>query len=568
MHRSLTALTALLVLCCGGAIAAETRRPSAAAIQTWQARKFGLFIHFGLYSTLGGVWNGGPVKQGYSEQIMRNAPISREQYAALAAGFVPNNWDPDQIAELAKAAGMKFIVITAKHHDGFNMFHTRLSNFNIVDATPYHRDVVKSLADACRRHGLSFGVYYSSIDWHDERATPPSQPPTPENDNPIPPAHEEFNVAQLKELVSNYGPLSEIWFDMGQPTPEQSKRFAATVHAIQPDCMVSGRVFNSQGDFTVMGDNALPDSVIDEPWQTPASIYDETWGYRSWQERRDLSGKTNEHILRLVKVASRGGNYLLNIGPRGDGSVVPFEADVLRGMGRWITANAEAVYDTQPQPFRELDFGHATVKPGKLYLFVTKWPADGRLRLPGFHNRITGAHFLADRSKPLSFSNDARAKSIDISGGSHTPPVTVVAVEFAGALDVAPPSIAPEASGAIVLPAARATRYFNYNGRGYADPPTVYKLRWDFAPAGKKYRVEITYGKSAAPAPVEVAIGKEKFRIELPTAAADAARSVVIGTVQLPAAESMPLIVTPRRPFVKGDKLAAEVDQVTLTPVR
>jgi hypothetical protein len=316
-----------------------------------------MFIHFGLYSMAGGMWKGRKIDNGYSEQILANAPLPPEEYAALARTFDPERFDPDAIVALAKAAGMKYIVITAKHHDGFNLFGTKVTNYNIVDATPYRRDLIKALADACKRGGIAFGVYYSTIDWHH----PGGNRYIEGNSNPITPAQEAFNVAQLKELLSNYGPISEIWFDMGKPTPRQSLHFESTVHRLQPDTMVSGRVWNHQGDFTVMGDNAEPSVAVEEPWESPASMYPDTWGYRSWQVRDDLTGKVHEHIARLVHVVSAGGNYILNIGPEGDGSVVPFEADVLAGVGAWLKTNGQAIYGTRAQPFKALDFGYATL---------------------------------------------------------------------------------------------------------------------------------------------------------------------------------------------------------------
>ena len=352
---------------------------------------------------------------------------------------------------------MKFIVITSKHHDGFNMFHTKLTDYNIVDATPYGKDVVKELAEACARHGIKFGVYYSSIDWHFPGATF-YETDNDRNDNVIPKAHEDFSVGQLKELTTNYGPLSEIWFDMGKPTPAQSKRFADTVHANQLNCMVSGRVFNYQGDFTVMGDNQIPDFVMDEPWQSPASIYPDTWGYRSWAKRDDLDGKINEHILRLVEVISRGGNYILNIGPKGDGSVVPFEASLLEGVGKWIKVNGEAIYGTQPQPFRRLSFGYATAKENRLYLFVRDWPQDGRLALPGFNSKVTRAYFLADpEHRSLKFENVGTDEVVHGSSNVRTPPVTVVVLEYSGKLNVIPSTTKPNRDGIISLDSKNPT---------------------------------------------------------------------------------------------------------------
>lgn len=300
--------------------------------QEWRELRFGMFIHFGLYSMLGGVWKGKRITEGYSEQIRSQAGISREDYAALASTFNPVNFDPDAIARLALEAGMRYILITAKHHDGFNLFRTRYSRFNVVDATPYGKDLVRQLAEACGRHGLKFGVYFSAIDWNFEGALPISS----HNSDPIPPRHMEFNLAQVEELLTGYGPVAEIWFDMGAPTAEQSRRMAELVHRLQPATMINGRIWNDQGDFAVLGDNEVPRYRIAGPWQTPASIYHATWGYREWQERTDLNGKIAEQISNLSRVLALGGNYLLNIGPRGDGSVVEFEADVLRGIGRWI----------------------------------------------------------------------------------------------------------------------------------------------------------------------------------------------------------------------------------------
>ena len=553
--------------------AAQPARPSQAAVEAWQARKFGMFIHFGLYSALGGVWKGERVTRGYSEQIRRYIPATREEYAAVARDFAPAKWDPDAVAQLAKAAGMKFIVITSKHHDGFNMFDTSQSDFNVVDATPYGKDIVKGLADASRRAGLGFGVYYSTIDWHDPRATPPSTPPTRENDNLIPKSHEDFNVAQLEELTTRYGPLSEIWFDMGQPTPEQSRRFADTVHRAQPECMVSGRVFNSQGDFTVMGDNEVPTRIIDEPWQTPASVYPETWGYRSWQQRTDLAGKTREHILNLVHVVSRGGNYLLNIGPRGDGTVVEFEADVLCGIGRWMQQNGEAIYDTQPQPFRQLAFGGATVKPGKLFLMVSQWPADGRLVLPGLETPLKRAYFLADPAKRaltidravLETSVVLESRPVDL----ETLPVTVVVAEYDGALSVVPPSIAPDAAGAITLEAKAAFNDFNYNGRGYYDRPTIYKQRWDIGPLrGGQYSVRVTYRRNASTAPLALRVASQQLVVDLKGGDGDEPVTATVGVVSLEATRSVQVVVSPKPPFAKGDTLGVAFDRIVLTPVR
>jgi alpha-L-fucosidase len=530
-----------------------------------------MFIHFGLYSMLGGVWKGKEISDGYSEQIMSHAPIPLNEYAALAQQFNPVKFDADAIVGLAQEAGMKFLVVTAKHHDGFNMFRTLLTNYNVVDDTPFGLDIVRQLADACTRRGMSFGVYYSSIDWHYPGATRY----TSDNNNLIPPAQEDFNVGQLKELASNYGPLSEIWFDMGKPTPQQSKRFADTVHSLQPNCMVSGRVFNYQGDFTVMGDNEIPSFVIDEPWQTPASIYTDTWGYRSWEKRDDLAGKTQEHILKLAQVVSRGGNYLLNIGPRGDGSVVEFEAQVLHGVGHWLRANSEAIYGAEPQPFRQLYFGYATVKPGRLYLLVRQRPDDGQLQLPGLQNRIRKAYFLTDAQRtPLRVENDNETKSIHVPPTHLTPPITVVVAEYDGKLDVIPPTKKPDSNGVLVLTGDEADHFLNYNGQGYYDAPTVYKEQWAAALArGGRYRIDVVYEKMAASqksdVKVDIIVGQQRVSATLDGQHTDsenpALAHTVAGLLNLNASPYFAVKVTPPEPFLKGQKLGVKIVRMELT---
>jgi len=533
---------------------AEVRRPSAAAIQAWQDRKFGMFIHWGLYSIPAGVWKGKRITKGYSEQIQSHGRIPKQEYAALAARFNPEKWDPAAIVRLAREAGMKFIVITAKHHDGFNMFHTRQTDYNVVDATPYGKDVIRGLADACAKAGMGFGVYYSTIDWH----YPDASGPEPRNNNPIPPKHAAFNVRQLRELVTGYGPLTELWFDMGDPTLEQSTRFAETVHRVQPDCMVSGRVFNHQGDFTVMGDNQIPDHIIDEPWQTPASIYHDTWGYRSWAARDDLDGKIAEHTLNLIRVVSRGGNYLLNIGPRGDGSVVEFETAVLHGVGAWLRVNGEAIYGSRPQPFRNLDFGYATTKPGRLYLLVTQWPANGYLELPGLKNEIRKAWLLADpKQRPLPVDG-ARVKA---PAQRPTPPATVIVVEFAGELRVIPETVKANGEGVVTLDKGQAKRFWNYNGGNYWEKKSLYKLVWDLAlDKGGQYEVVAVTGAGAGE--VEFTIAGQKLRGSLEPG------GNVAGLVTLPASEHLTLTVTPPTPFAKGDRLGADFERIILRPVK
>jgi alpha-L-fucosidase len=552
--------------------------PSADTIKAWQDRKFGMFIHFGLYSTLGGMWNGKRVDNGYSEQILANGPIPPKDYEALASHFDPVHFDADAIVALAKAAGMKFIVITAKHHDGFNLFKTAQTNYNVVDDTPYHKDIVKELAEACARGGLKFGVYYSTIDWHH----PGGNTYIESNSNPITPSQEAFNVAQIKELLSHYGPIAEIWFDMGKPTPAQSAHFAHTVHALQPQTMISGRVWNYDGDFAVMGDNSEPDVAMELPWQSPASMFPETWGYRSWQARTDLPGKIRENIARLVRVVSQGGNYILNIGPEGDGSVVPFESQVLHGIGDWLKRNGEAIYGTRKQPFAALDFGYATVGPHAIYLFVSKMPADHRLHVPGLADTAVGrAYRLGSPNDTIDVQRKGDDISIVLDRLAHWPTadagntdidafMPVVVLPFKGPLRVSPVAIAAASDGSFRVQPSQAEHYLNYNGEGYEAPATLYKLGWQLDAKAANYTLTVNYAPAPSASHMDVWVDGQRYPLDLASAASDepsaASKTLSIHRDLAAHPYAMQLELTPRSPFVQGSKLPVTVQSVVLSP--
>ena len=405
--------------------------------QKWLDQKFSLFIHFGLYSQYGGVYDNKPVTRGYSEQIQSFAGIFSDWYADAAREFNPVNWNPDSIVALAKKAGMRSIVFTSKHHDGFCMYHSNYTGFNIVDATPYKRDLMKELAEACKRGGIDFAVYFSLIDWHFPQAYPISS----HNADPLTPEHYQFNLKQVEEIMTSYGPISEIWFDMGSLTAEQSRGLYELVNRLQPECMISGRLGNNYVDFSVMADNEYPDYKIGVPWQTAASMFDETWGYRSWQERGNPQDKVNEKIASLIKVISRGGNYLLNIGPRGDGSVVDFEKEVLEKMGAWTNANAEAIYGTKANPFpHAFSWGDITTRDNSLYLFVRK--NNQTIDLNGFNGKITNVSVLASGEK-CRYQQNLKSNSVQISlpKNPENIPVTVLKVSFEDRFTVLPTDI-------------------------------------------------------------------------------------------------------------------------------
>lgn len=342
-------------------------------IASWKKERYGMFIHWGLYSAIGGIWNGRPATKGYSEQIQMWQDIPETEYLEIAENFTAENFNPQEIVALAKQAGMKYIVITTKHHDGFCMFDTATTSYNIVEKTPYGKDPIKLLSEECERQGLKFGVYYSLIDWYMGHNYDTG------NNNPIPLNIEEIIEKQLTELMTNYGSIFEVWFDMGAPTLEQSQKFIDIVRKYQPDAAINSRIWNNLGDFRTLDDNEIPSVPIDGAWQTPASIYNETWGYRKWQIRTDLSDKVKELLSGLMG----GGNYLLNIGPRGDGSVVEFEKDVLNQMGQWVNRHPEAAMDSVDMQFDHQTWGKVRVLDNILYLILMEEPEEKKIGING-----------------------------------------------------------------------------------------------------------------------------------------------------------------------------------------
>ena len=340
----ITIILSLFAISCNDDV--RTRR--ATSLQEFRADHFGLFIHFGVYSKLGGMWKGEQIPY-YAEQIMNHARITVPEYEAVAREFNPIDFNADEIVLLAKNAGVKYIVFTTKHHDGFCMFDTQTTDYDIVDFTPYGKDIVKEIADACHRHGMKLGFYYSLPDWHFPHGIPRLEPDTTTNCTEyvnqvyspleiITPELEDYIVTQITELLTNYGEVYTMWFDMGLVTPEQSRRFRETVKSLQPQCLINGRIMNNMGDYLTLPDNGDVSSYGDIYWDNPASLYN-TWGYKSWIERPELSQQIETQTQRLQKTVKNGGVFLLNIGPDGTGKVIDYEKEVIKGIGDYYLDN-------------------------------------------------------------------------------------------------------------------------------------------------------------------------------------------------------------------------------------
>jgi alpha-L-fucosidase len=416
--RRLNCRILAITISLAGAVLGQTLPPPLPAPANQDAKmkwfreaKFGLFIHWGLYAIPAGEWNGKPVA-GIGEWIMNRAHIPVSEYEQLAGQFNPVKFNAEEWVQMAQDAGMKYIVITSKHHDGFAMYHSAASKYNIFDATPFHRDPMKELAAACARHGIRFGFYYSQAqDWHERNGAGNTWDFGPDDQKDFDQYLRGKAEPQVKELLTGYGPICLVWFDTPRMmNGDRGNRFIDLVHTLQPATLIDGRL-GATGDYRSMGDNAIPNQVVAGDWEVPATL-NHTWGFKKddtdWKSPEDLTFK-------LIDIVSKGGNYLLNVGPTSEGVIPQASQDNLRAVGQWLKVNGEAVYGAGPTPFgaelgvvdntkQDRKGGPAfvpatdwrcTTKPGKLYITFFKWPS-GAFELAGVKSKVGKAYLLAD----------------------------------------------------------------------------------------------------------------------------------------------------------------------------
>jgi alpha-L-fucosidase len=330
----------------------STAMTKAQSMDWWKNAKFGLFLHWGLYSVTAGDWNGHPYKG--NEHFMLYEKIPWKTYATIAKRFNPTKFNADQWVKCAKMAGMKYIVITAKHHDGFAMYNSPSSNYNIKEMTPWHKDPMKMLARACQKYDIKLCFYYSlGRDWQDPDV-PTNWPVKAGRSNTWDYPDEDGKdlnkyfhrkvLPQVKELLTQYGPIGVLWFDTPELiTKEQSQTLKSMIHSIQPDCIVNSRIGNGMGDFSVE-EQKIGGKINLNPWESCVTMSG-GWGYNKY----DSIWKSPELLIRqLTETVSKGGNYLLNIGPKGDGSFPKQAVERLAKIGHWMNINGAAIYGTHP----------------------------------------------------------------------------------------------------------------------------------------------------------------------------------------------------------------------------
>lgn len=374
----------------------------------WRDARFGLFIHWGLYAIPAGEWNG---ETHHGEWIMNTAQIPVDRYEQYVDQFNPVKFDADAWCEMARQAGMKYIVITSKHHDGFCLFDSEFTDYDIM-STPFERDIMKELSDAARRHDLKISWYHSILDWHHPDYLPRRAWETRPTDEADFDRYVDHLRSQVTELLTNYGDIGVMWFDgewEATWTHEYGQPLYDLCRELQPDVIVNNRVdkgrramegFTEESRYA--GDYDTPEQTIPATglpgvdWETCMTMNNH-WGYN----RNDLNYKSTKTLIRnLVDIVSKGGNYLLNVGPKADGTFPHESIDRLHEIGEWMDLYGESIYGTSANVFEHLDFGRCTVKQQgagtTLYLHIFDWPSDGVLRVPGLGSEVISARLLGE----------------------------------------------------------------------------------------------------------------------------------------------------------------------------
>ncbi|MEJ0091709.1 MAG: alpha-L-fucosidase [Limisphaerales bacterium] len=511
--------------------AQESTAQRDARMNWWSEARFGMFIHWGVYSVPAGEWNG---KTDYAEWFLEETHMPVSQYEKYADQFNPTNFNAIAWVKAAKQAGVKYIVITSKHHDGFAMYPTKLSDWSI-SRTPFKRDPLKELAAACKAEGIRLCFYYTIMDWHspDWGLRRPWNDVAARSGPPDMDRFEDYMKGQLNELLTNYGPVGLLWFDGNWESPwtvQRGQEIYDCVRSLQPAIIVNNRVGKPEntagGGFAKIGevgDYGTPEQTIPPTgfgpgvyWESCMTMNDH-WGYN----KADTNFKSTETLVRnLIDCASKGGNYLLNVGPTSQGLIPAPELERLKEIGTWMKVNSVGIYDTSASPFKKLAWGRCTQKTdGKntiLYLHVWNWPKDGRFLVPGLKNSVKSSTLLAT-GKKLKTSASADGVLIEVPATAPDSISSTIVLKIKGAPEVEIMPLTQSADGSIVLNAADADlhgglQYENGNGKdniGYWTDPGDY-ASWTFK-AGKpgKFMVatEIaSLGKNI----YEVSIGGQK----------------------------------------------------------
>lgn len=431
----------------------------------WTDARFGMFIHWGVYSVPAGFYRGEPQRNS-AEWIMNRGKIPVAEYARFAELFNPTLFDPEAFVGLAKKAGMKYMVITAKHHDGFSMFDSKSNPFNVVDATPFKRDVMKELADECAKQGIRFGFYYSQAqDWSHPGGMGNNWDKTMQHVSTDAYLLEKA-LPEVNQLLTDYGDIAIFWWDTPrQMTKEVIDSLYRVTTDLQPAIITNDRLGEEYpGDHKTYERHMPKRKPTDKYWELCQPISG-SWGYRS----DDQNFKSLETLIgNLANAASMGGNYLLNVSPTSLGTLSPKAVERLEGVGTWMDKNSEAIYGTQPSPCNKVDWGYITMKNAgsktKLYLHVFDWEA-GKILVP-IRNKSAKAYSLTSSSKEFKIKSGEEGLTVQLSGNAPDMINSVIVLELNGAPDAIPPKPFGQDKNGVVAFLTENVEFENLHGSG------------------------------------------------------------------------------------------------------
>ena len=553
--------------------------PDAERTRWFRDAKFGIFVHWGPYSVIG-----------RHEWARHKLQIPQADYDKFARQFNPVKFNAAEWTNLFQNAGAKYVVITSKHHDGFSIYRSGVSNYD-MKITPYPGDPLKQLADAAQRSGLRLGFYHSIMDWKhpDYRPIRSWETVKPEDKDGDLPRYLESMKGQLRELLSNYGDVATIWFDgewEHKPEEINADGIYDLIRSLQPNTLINDRLYNrrpgNKADFGTP-EQFVPATGLTgadgKPllWESCVTINSDSWGYNKYE----TEFKTDRDLIRmLIEVVSKGGNLLLNVGPRPDGTIQPEFVERLESIGRWMTANGDAIYETTASPFRSLPFhGRATVKGSTLYLHVFNWPTDGKLRVAGLQNIVHKAYLLADRNAALTSARDGDDIVINVPARAPDDIASVVALQLDGTPRAIPAFEKPGEDGTITLPAASAEiesslgqrlKMENIFGHAYLTrwtrPEDVPTWKINIPKAGR-YQISLRYAapKSSGGLPFFLKAGDVLLngKTEV-TGDAQVFREFAVGAMTLKAGEQTLLLQSTAAPGAAAMNLEA----IVLKPMR